>query len=177
MRLENGLTSHPDMTSGYASICRQKADQLERLVTDLFSYSQMSSLDQLLRPEPFHAADLFTEIVTEYQPSASEKAIQLQYVPPDREQCTVLGDAFMLRRAIGNLIDNALRYTPTGGAITIQLEVEGSGVRFTIEDTGPGIPKHDIPLEPFHRSDSSRNPGYGGTGLGFTIAQRIVRAH
>jgi len=109
LRLENGLTSNPDRTSRYASICRQKADQLARLVTDLFSYSQISSLDQLLRPERLHAADLFTEIVTEYQPSASEKAIQLQYVPPDREQCTVLGDAFMLRRAIGNLIDNALR--------------------------------------------------------------------
>lgn len=177
-RLERGLVSHPDKALRYAAICSNKAEHLERLVSDLFSYSQMTSLDQMLRQEPLDICSLFTDIVTEYLPAAKEKEIHLVYNPPAKG-IDLHGDAYLLRRAIGNLIDNDLRYTQRNGAISISLHVEATRVLFTIEDSGPGIPEHTLPhiFEAFYRGDDSRNPEYGGTGLGLTIAQRILRAH
>lgn len=177
-RLERGLASHPEKASRYAAICSKKAEQLERLVSDLFSYSQLASLDQMLRREPLNIGSLLTDMVAEFLPSAKEREIDLVY-NASAENCDLLGDAHMLRRAIGNLLDNALRHTQRNGVITIRLHKEQTRVLFTIEDTGPGIPEHELPhiFDAFYRGDHSRNPEYGGTGLGLTIAQRILRAH
>ncbi|WP_409346734.1 ATP-binding protein [Paenibacillus sp. MBLB4367] len=177
-RLERGLSSHPEKALRYAAICSKKAEQLERLVSDLFSYNQLTSLDQTLRQEPLDIRALFTDMVTEYLPTAKEKDIDLVY-DASAEESNLHGDAHMLRRAIGNLIDNALRYTQRNGVITIRLHVEEERVLFTIEDSGPGISEDELPhiFEPFYRGEDSRNPDYGGTGLGLTIAQRILRAH
>ncbi|WP_028548557.1 sensor histidine kinase [Paenibacillus sp. UNC451MF] len=175
-RLERGLVSHPEKASRYAAICSKKADQLERLVSDLFSYSQLTALK--MRREPVDIGTLFTDIVSEYLPTANEREIEMVY-NVTTEECNLHGDAHMLRRAIGNLIDNALRYTQRNGVITIHLHVEETRVHFSIEDSGPGIPEHDLPhiFEAFYRGDDSRNPEYGGTGLGLTIAHRILKAH
>ncbi|WP_018755449.1 sensor histidine kinase [Paenibacillus terrigena] len=177
-RLERGLASHPEKASRYAAICSKKAEQLEHLVSDLFSYSQLASLEQRLRHEPLDIAALLTDMVTEYLPVAKEREIDLVYNASATEH-VLYGDAHMLRRAIGNLIDNALRYTHINGIIVIRLHVEDTRVLFTIADSGPGIPEHALPhiFEAFYRGDDSRNPEYGGTGLGLTIAQRILRAH
>ncbi|WP_282935528.1 HAMP domain-containing sensor histidine kinase [Paenibacillus sp. RC67] len=177
-RLERGLVSHPEKASRYAAICSKKAEQLERLVSDLFSYSQLTSLNQSLRLESLNIGALFTDMVTEYLPTAKEREIDLVY-DASTEECNLYGDAHMLRRAIGNLIDNALRYTKRNSVITIHMHVESTRVLFSIEDSGPGISEHDLPhiFEAFYRGDDSRNPEYGGTGLGLTIAQRILKAH
>ncbi|MEW9702219.1 sensor histidine kinase [Paenibacillus sp. SI8] len=177
-RLERGLASNPERIPRYAAICSKKAEQLERLVSDLFSYSQMASLDQLLRQEQLNISALFTDIVSEYLPIAKEKGITLKYDEP-AEQHIRQGDAHMLRRAIGNLIENALRYTPGNGVITLTLHMEETRILFTVEDTGPGIPEYELTniFKAFYRGDESRNPENGGTGLGLTIAQRILRAH
>ncbi|TCZ80792.1 HAMP domain-containing histidine kinase [Paenibacillus albiflavus] len=175
-RLERG--DNPEKAARYAAICSKKADQLERLVSDLFSYGQMSSLEQLLRPLPLDIGSLFEDIVADFLPQARDKNINLTYEAP-LENRELQGDAHLLRRAIGNLIDNALRYTPANGNITIRLRMEKTRAHFTVEDSGPGIPDQQLShiFDAFYRGDDSRNPANGGTGLGLTIARRIIRAH
>jgi len=175
-RLERG--GNPEKTERYVAICVKKAEQLEHLVSDLFSFGQMSSLEQLLRLSPLDIEVLFREIVAEYAPLCGEKEIALTFDVSG--ECRELqGDSRLLRRAIGNLLDNALRYSPANGRVSIHLQLEHTGARFTIEDAGPGIAESHLPhiFEPFYRGEDSRNPEYGGTGLGLTIAQRILRAH
>src|SRR5205085_10557861 len=84
-----------------------------------------------------------------------------------------------LERAVGILLDTALRYTRAGGTITVAWRAAGGRVTFTVADTGPGIAPQDLPhlFEPLYRAETSRNRETGGAGLGLTIARRILRAH
>jgi len=175
-RLERG--DNPEKAARYAAICSKKAEQLERLVSDLFSYSQMSSLEQSLQANSLDIGSLFGDIMADYLPQAREKHIELTYEAP-AESREIQGDPYLLRRAIGNLIDNAIRYTPANGNITIRLGMKETRVHFSVEDSGPGIPEQQLShiFDAFYRGDDSRNPEYGGTGLGLTIARRIIRAH
>jgi signal transduction histidine kinase len=84
-----------------------------------------------------------------------------------------------MRRAITNVLENAVRYTPVDGAIAVVCEAEGDQWRFTVADSGAGIAPDDLPhlFAPFFRGEASRNRDTGGVGLGLAIAQRIMRAH
>ena len=102
------------------------------------------------------------------------------------DQAVVVGDADRLRQLFLNLVDNALKYTPPGGQVTLSLYREPEWVRVDISDTGIGIPEEDLrpgasgkPLifERFYRSDPARTRGGGGTGLGLSIAEWIAHAH
>jgi len=113
-----------------------------------------------------------------FRPQADTKGVQLTLALPS-EPCWVTGDSHLLTRALTNLLDNALRYTPSGGQVRVTCRTEPSGVIFTVADTGPGIPAHDLPnlFAPLYRGETSRNRRTGGAGLGLTIARRILLAH
>src|SRR5579884_2635464 len=89
------------------------------------------------------------------------------------------GDRHLLTRAVENLLDNALRHTPAGGAIRVSLGAQGRQVVVRVADTGPGIAAQDLPhlFTPLYRGEASRNRQTGGAGLGLAIARRIARAH
>jgi signal transduction histidine kinase len=112
------------------------------------------------------------------QPEASAKGLTIA-LPPSPSTIPCVGDPRLLQRAITNLLENAVRYTPAGGEISVAWEAEGGQWRLTIADTGPGIAPEDLPhlFAPFYRGEASRNRATGGAGLGLAIAQRIIRAH
>ena len=87
-------------------------------------------------------------------------------------------DPDALRQVLYNLMDNAIKYTPNGGKITIRWNVVKAGVSFEVEDTGVGIPEEDLPrvFERFYRVDKARNREAGGTGLGLAIVKHLVLA-
>ena len=90
------------------------------------------------------------------------------------------GDRSMLRRALSNLLDNALRYTPTGGVIRVLIGASATGMRIRIENTGNGIPAELLPrlFDRFYRADPARREGSSEhAGLGLAITQSIIRAH
>lgn len=179
-RLEKGMTDNPEKMARYISICNKKAEQLERLISDLFSYTKLESIEQTLRPEPVEIERLFADLAEEFRPIARDNGTLLHYNGGTQGgDVTFPGDSHLLRRALSNLLDNAIRHTPAGGTITFAWHMEDSCIAFTIEDTGAGIDEHDLPhvFEPFYRGDPSRNPESGGVGLGLTIARRILRAH
>jgi len=88
-------------------------------------------------------------------------------------------DAQRIGQVLRNLLDNALRHTPTGGMISVAAHENGSNIEVEVSDTGEGIPSEDLPhlFERFYRVDKSRNRHTGGSGLGLTIVKRLVEAH
>ncbi|MDB5097156.1 MAG: integral rane sensor signal transduction histidine kinase [Cyanobacteria bacterium RYN_339] len=89
------------------------------------------------------------------------------------------GNRRLLARAMGNLVDNAIKYTPAGGALELATTIEDHAALFVVADNGPGIPAAELPyvFEPFYRPDLSRSRDSGGVGLGLAIVRRIAQAH
>ncbi len=176
--LEQGLATSPEKAARYVAVCRQKADQLDRLVDDLFAYTKAEYLEQTLRRERLELGPLLERAVDGMQPGARAKGVAIVRDGPDA--CPALaGDTHLIERALENLLDNALRHTPPGGTITVRCATDADRVAFTVADTGPGITARDLPhlFEPLYRGEASRNRETGGAGLGLTIARRILRAH
>jgi signal transduction histidine kinase len=176
--LDRGLATTPEKAAHYLAVCRQKADQLERLVADLFAYTKAEYLEQTVRREEVVLGPLFERALVGLRPRAQAKGVAISLA--GAAACApIAGDAHLLERAVENLLDNALRHTPAGGTITISCHADADRATFTVADSGPGIAARDLPhlFEPLYRGEASRNPETGGVGLGLTIARRILRAH
>lgn len=176
--LAAGVADTAERRAHYLDVARTKADALERLITDLFEFTRLEYLDQTPQTEPLDLRPFLRQIVEGHQPAADERGATVALDVPD-EPVMVAADRHMLGRAVENLLDNALRYTPPGGAIRLSAGREDGSATFRVEDTGPGIPAEDLPhiFAPLYRGEHSRNRRTGGAGLGLTVARRILRAH
>jgi PAS domain S-box-containing protein len=154
---------------------QRAVEQMERLIHDLVDVASLESGRLVLRTESLDPAVLVTEVVDTHRPAAERKSLRLESaVPPDLPR--VEGDRHRLFQVFDNLVGNALKFTPPGGAVTVGAERLGGEVRFFVRDTGPGIPAEDLPhlFEAYWKAPSHREPG---SGLGLSIARRIVEAH
>jgi signal transduction histidine kinase len=176
--LATGLANTPAKVARYLEVCQAKAASLERLIADLFAYTQLEYLEQVPRQETLEMRELIMHVLESLAPQAQQKSVTLVPETPALS-CITQGDAHLLTRVFENLLDNALRYTPAGGSIRVRWYAERDRFVFTIRDSGPGIVAADLPhlFTPLYRGDSSRNGQTGGVGLGLAIAQRILRAH
>jgi signal transduction histidine kinase len=189
--LEQGLASSPEKAADYIAVCRQKADQLDRLVSDLFAYTKVEYLEQTLQRSPVDFGSLLCRAVEGARDRAHDKGVTLEIVSSmqqaasstfriaDKVLPTIRGDEHLLERAVENLLDNAVRYTPAGGKIEVRWCRDRDRVVFTVADTGPGIAPSDMPhlFDPLYRGETSRNRQTGGAGLGLAIARRALLAH
>ena len=176
--LEQGVAATPQKVAHYIQVCREKADALERLISDLFAYSRVEYLEGTLQHAPLDLGALLRKVVDGRQREADAGDVILAADGPP-QACMVEGDQQLLARAVENLLDNALRFTPAGGRIEVGWGADGDIAHFTVADSGPGVEPHDLPhlFEPMYRADPSRSRETGGTGLGLAIARRILRAH
>ncbi len=176
--LAAGVADTPERRQHYLEVARAKADALEHLITDLFDFTRLEYLDQTPATEPLDLGALLRQIVDGRQPTVDERRVTLAVDLP-AHPLMVEADRHMLARVVENLLDNALRYTPAGGHITLRAASDDGHVTFRVEDSGPGIPPEDLPhiFAPLYRGESSRNRRTGGAGLGLTVARRILRAH
>ena len=154
---------------------REDCDRLQGLIDDLLDMSRIESGRVELFPLPTEAASLITAAVDEYKAEAEAKGVILnaQVTTPE---ISVLADRERIGHVFSNLIGNAVRYTPKGGSIILDARVANGTVRFTVADTGTGIPKEyqDRIFEKFFQVPDAKTKG---TGLGLYIAKEIVRAH
>src|SRR6185295_15715764 len=167
-------------TEEYREALINNLEQVERLITltrSLLTLAKFTGDRPPVQLKSLALEPLIQELVDELTILADERRIRLsleaQSVQP------VLADAQWLKQALINLLDNALRYTPSGGAVTVRLKTLEKGVVITVEDTGHGIEPEHLPhlFERFYRTDWARAKDTGGTGLGLPIVKEIAEAH
>ncbi|WP_322489186.1 ATP-binding protein [Chloroflexus sp.] len=155
-----------------------ESDHMRRLVDDLLTLSRLDSGALTLQRQPIALNDFLADLHRHVSRLGEEQGINVTLA---RAEGTVLGDPNRLRQILLILIDNALRYTPTGGTITITAEPVGKQVRIGVRDTGCGIPTQHLPylFERFYRVDQARNRSNNtnNAGLGLSIAKGLVEAH
>jgi PAS domain S-box-containing protein len=155
--------------------------QLDRITRLLDDFVELSELDSALKPfvfEPVAVGDVLQPTVIEYQQVMSKRGQQLTLVCAD-DLPSVRADQERLRRALANLLHNAVSYTPENGHITARAQAEGAQVVIAIQDDGIGMTAEEQThiFERFYRADSARSLVTGGSGLGLVIVQRIIEAH
>lgn len=157
---------------------RQSADQMAALINRLLGIARDENGPAMQRTRlPLNP--LLRDVVESFQPAAQAQGVALTFSPLDPEAVTVQGDDTLLRQAFQNLITNAIKYTPTGGAVHISGIVTADEAIIQVQDTGLGIPANEIPhlFQRFRRVQSHSHQRIDGTGLGLAIIKAIVEQH
>lgn len=162
----------------FLSIIRQNAERLRRLTEDLLTLSRIELNRRRFSFALYDVNALLAEQVDAMRPMAQSKEVQVT-LDPAPDGCEAFCDSEAVRQIVSNLLDNALKYTPERGSVTIGArEVPGDRVLVYVRDSGLGIPAEDLPrlFERFYRVDKARSREMGGTGLGLSIVKHLVRA-
>ncbi len=170
--------SRPRSADDYREVLHSNLEEFERLARMIADMLFLAKADHGLLPRPAETVELDAEaqaLVDFYDALAAENGVRLLVTGAAR----VPGDRLMLRRALSNLISNALRHTPRGGIIEISIARDAGGARLAISNPGETIPPEQLPrlFERFHRSGASRSPQGEGAGLGLAITRSIIQAH
>jgi two-component system phosphate regulon sensor histidine kinase PhoR len=196
--LLNGALKDPETAGRFLTIIDRHSERLSRLIEDLLTLSDLELGKTELRPEPVMIPELVDEVFEVVRDKAARGEVQLlhEFAP---ELPPLFADNDRLHQAVLNLVDNAIKYTPSGGSVTVSaqmvtqqtstvlgvdgqerdLELPGDWMNLAVTDTGSGIPAADIPklTQRFYRVDKARSRELGGTGLGLAIVKHIVQAH
>jgi signal transduction histidine kinase len=160
-------------------IAQRQVRHLSCLAEDLLWLSRLEAKQLPLRLQPCCLNDLVGDLEEELAPLAIANSIDLRLEIRSNQPIYVVGDSDRLYRAIANLIDNAIQYTPADGVVTIGLDYSDRHAIVTVQDNGIGIAPEDLPhiFDRFYRVQADRSRNTGGTGLGLAIVQAIVQAH
>jgi signal transduction histidine kinase len=156
----------------------RSAGRLQNLIDDLILFSLASRGELTLQLKPVDLNLLISPIVTRANPKAVERGIDLR-VQLDPALMPVQADAEKLGWVLSQLLDNAIKFTPSDGVVTLQVVRTENMVTLNVSDSGIGIPSERAKeiFEPFHQLDGSATRRYGGTGLGLALVKQIVEAH
>lgn len=169
-------TRSPDEFRSHLSVALRQADQLGRLIDALFELARLESGAVAPRLEPFSIAELLQDIAMRFRMTADKRGVALQTML-DLSSVAVVADLELIERALGNLLENAIRHTPRGGQVRIEMSTEPDLVRIRVIDTGHGIAAEHLP-HIFNRFYSVRDRSdRAHTGLGLAIVKRIVDLH
>ncbi len=158
-------------------IIEDEASILSRLVDDMLALARADAGERHIKREEFYLNDLVEDCCRAAQALALRKEIALTF--DSTADIIYYGDEEMLRRLLLNLLDNAIKYTPIGGMVSVKLTATAKQIDLEIADTGIGIPAGAIPyiFERFYRVEKARSRADGGSGLGLAIAKWVAEAH
>ena len=168
----------PELRKQYLETTLSSGDRLSKLIGQLFEYSKLEANQIQPEKEPFFIAELAQDIFHKYQLLAQERSIKM-HLNASSEIPMVFADLGLVERVIQNLMDNALKFTPEGGEVTIELQEVGGKVEVKIADTGPGISEQEQSaiFERYRQVDQSIEKKKSGAGLGLAIAKKILELH
>jgi signal transduction histidine kinase len=162
-RLVRGLVGH--------------TDRLSRLAEDLLQLARLEAGQLKLALARCELADVGRRVVDEFTAEAHERGLSLTLQAPEPMPCQA--DELRLVQALGNLVENALKYTPPGGRVAVRAAALHGEYQIIVSDNGQGIPSDELPhiWDRYYRVEGRASGGPGGTGLGLAIAAGIVKAH
>jgi signal transduction histidine kinase len=152
------------------------ADNLLKTFSAVLAISRLQAAGQAPDPAPFDAGELAAGVAELYEPVARDKGVE--FVAEFDRDLTVEGNREFVAQALANLIDNAVKYTPPGGAVRVRARRRSSGdIEFSVTDTGPGVPEADRTriAQRFVRLENSRSEP--GVGLGLSLVAAVAEAH
>jgi len=157
--------------------CLEDCERLSRLIDSLLFLARAEHPETEIRREPLDLARELKSLAEFYEPAASERGIQLEMNVP--QTCSASVDRALFQRAVGNLIENSLRYTARGGRVSIKADEDSRGVALCVTDSGIGIPQEHLSrvFDRFYRVDPARAGTGTQAGLGLAIVQTIARLH
>src|SRR3989338_2436708 len=176
--LQDGAILDKEKAKRFLDIIHKHTERLEYLVNDLLSLAAIESQESQLQLEPYDIGVIIDSVVSLFKKQVEDKSLQLN-VTVAHNIPKVKVDYHKIEQAFSNLLDNAIKFTPRGGTVTIQAQSEKGGVRIDFKDTGIGIEADHLPrlFERFYRVDKGRSRDMGGTGLGLAIVKHLIQAH
>jgi signal transduction histidine kinase len=176
--LSDDIVDDAETVRRYLRTAQGELATLSRLVDDLFMIAQLDAGGVELDLQPNSMTDLVSDTLESFSVRAERQRVTLRGEPcPDGD--IVSFDARYVGRALANLVDNALRYTPPGGEVVLSTSVVPGGLCVRVRDSGQGITAEDAQrvFDRFYRGEESRNRATGGSGLGLAIVKSVVEAH
>jgi PAS domain S-box-containing protein len=174
LQRDDVLLGEPQRT-GLLEVIASESDRLARIVNDVLWVSRLESGGLRTVIEPCNGVELARGVVDaarQYIPPS----IRLELAPPKKAVPQVAGDTDKIRQVLTNLVENAVKYSPDGGRVTVEVSAAGQWVRFVVRDEGLGVPpaEHRRIFEKFYRLDPDLTRGVGGTGLGLYISRELL---
>jgi len=173
---DNHLTA--DERQNYLQVAARHCERLGKLIAELFELARLDSHETKVQCEPFSLSELLQDVVQKFRLTAQKRQIKVM-TNIGRALPFVSADIRLVERVLENLIENALRYTPEGGSIHLELTLDQQDITVQVRDTGCGIPHEELPhiFDRFYQLDQSQEGKSGYSGLGLAIAKRILTLH
>lgn len=173
-----GESLSEDERNHYLKIARRHTVRLGVLIGDLFELAKLDSASVTPSLEKFSVPELMQDIAQEFQLEAEQKGIGLKFAL-DPNIAMTIGDIGLIQRVLENLVRNAIRFTPNGGEITLQISEHPKSIAVSVTDSGPGIPESEIPriFDRFYQSEQGEKALSESSGLGLAIVKRILDLH
>ncbi len=167
----------PEAVQRFSARMRIESERLTRLVQQVIELSRLQSDDPLEQADPVSVDTVVERAIDRVRVDAADKRIGLQFA--GAHECRVMGDLDQLVVALGNIVENAIAYSPEGGHVTVSVRYVESRVEIAVTDRGVGIPHAEIDriFERFYRVDPARARATGGTGLGLSIVKHVLATH
>ena len=176
----DGVAATPDRQEKYLRTIYTKAVAMTALVDELSLYSKIEGNEVPIDKKPVNVDSYFTECVEGIILDVEINGMRMNYINTVEKDVNVIMDVEQIRRVFNNLITNAVKYVEVdNGQILVRIDDEGDDIHIAVADNGKGIAPEDLPyiFDRFYRTDASRNSKKGGSGLGLSIAKKIIEKH
>lgn len=173
-----GAAEHKETADRFLKDLDQEVTRLSQLIEDLLTLSKLETKEAVLQVEDIQLREIVNECLDSKDLLAEEFDVDMEVVLENTEML-ISGDRQLLRTALNNLVDNAIKYNHPGGKVIIRMLQDDDHVVLQVQDTGIGVPREELPrvFERFYRVDKARSRETGGTGLGLSIVKHIADLH
>lgn len=181
--LNDGAWKDPDIAPRFLAVTQEETDRMIRMITDLLNLSRMDAGKDTFELEYVNINELFSHVLNRFDMmlQSADKPVKPFVIKRDftKRDLWVEVDADKMIQVLDNIMNNAIKYSPSGGTITCRLMETHNNIVISIADEGLGVPKKDIPhvFDRFFRVDKARARLMGGTGLGLAISKEVVQKH
>ncbi|WP_176699641.1 sensor histidine kinase [Neobacillus massiliamazoniensis] len=178
--IRDGVANSPEKMDRYIETIYKKSINLDHMIDELFLYSKLDLQRLPFNFERFHFNHYLEDFVEELRFDWEDKNVEIDLHIKNNGDYLIIGDREHLKRVINNIVDNSLKYNDKETKkLSFTLSTFDSHILFKMKDNGPGIPEESLPMifERFYRADLARGTEKGGSGLGLSIAKRIIEEH